>query len=191
MDDVPVRSYPISRTILGITQAAGWVLAVIGFILGTGVLLEGINQEVGSVVRRVNISQGLTVLIGSLFAAGINHALIAIGLGIFDQVEVQRQSLAEQMQATRCLHDILSNLRGEEKPASMVTAENPPAKPTPAPIPVMIPKDGTTLLEPHVQDLATIKPLVISGDLPASRPLGEADLERLEAEHRRRSLPKP
>lgn len=159
-----MNRYRLSRIFLGIAQVVGWVVAIVFVILGfstTAVLL----------------------VLAAILMGVLNHAIMAIGLAIFDIAEAQQDQLAADHDQRTLLREILGVLKLQNRKIDeQATPQQPPQA-----LPVKIPKDGTTLLEAAAQAPAPeFKPLVVSGELPASKPLTEEDIKRLEAEKRRR-----
>jgi len=86
--------YPISRIILSLVQALGWVLAAIGILLGS---LQLAHHD----------KSGIVTMISFLFGGALNHALISIGLAIFDIADNQREQLDAQYGMTKTIRDRL------------------------------------------------------------------------------------
>ncbi len=167
-----VNRYRLSRMFLGIGQVVGWVVGIVAAVLGLS------SGAVGF------------VLLG-IFSAVLNHAVMAVGLAVLDIADAQQDELAANHDQRNLLREILGVLKVQNRKIDEQAAPVPAPRP-PQPrveVPVKIPKDGTTLLEPAPAAQAEapdFKPLVVSGDVPPSKPLDEADIKRLEAEQRKR-----
>lgn len=154
-----MQPYRASRVILGIVQVIGWVVAAVGVLGG----IAAVSQKDGS---------GVGMMIIAVFAGAFNHAVMAIGLAIFDLVAVQRDQLVESHEIKQSMREILTRRRGQSRAPN----EDAPTLPTTA-------RPGVQVIpEPVIES----QPLTVGGDVPRSRTLNESDLARLEAEQRKR-----
>lgn len=127
----------------------------LGWVIGAGLAIAGAAE-----MRTGSLHGGVLILSG-LFGAGCVHAIMAMGSALFDLVDLAGQPKG----------------RG---PAPTPTPATPTAEPPPVTPPAAVPRPRPeTLLEQEATP-APIPALVVSGDLPASKPLDEQDLARLE-----------
>jgi hypothetical protein len=87
-----MSAYPNSRIILRIVQVLGWIVASIVVALGAAHLMGKDPFGVG-------------LILYAIFGAALNHALMAIGMAIFDLVDTQRELLDAAMQQIKLMRD--------------------------------------------------------------------------------------
>lgn len=136
---------------------------VVGLVLAIVLVIAGIGM------LPVSMLDAVRAIVFGIFVGGINHALCGVGLALLDLVE--------------------RYLAKNPWPSQIEQRKQMPRDhgPAPAPIPqLMTPIPREQLLEDGSATPAP-KQLVITGDIAPSRPLGEDDLARLEAEQKRKA----
>lgn len=92
-----MQPYPISRVILQLVQVLGWLSALAGIGLGLWAIKQG--DKTG----------GLVLALGGLLSGGVTHALMAIGLAIFDLVEKQTEANSTQYETLKALRSMVKS----------------------------------------------------------------------------------
>jgi hypothetical protein len=160
-------NYPLTRSILRFVQALGWVLGFLAICISF------------ADIKRFGVGQFVGLAVTVLFAAALNHAMCALGLAFLDLVEryLAKNPWPSPMTERKRMMD-------DGGPPPPVAIDIRTAAPIPPP--VHQPAKKTDLLEDH-EPTPAVPTLIVSGELPPSRLLGEGDIARLEAEQRERA----